>query len=156
MVILQAIMDKVKELERNEGIFDDSERLPCRYFDLAGGTSTGGLAAIMLFRLEMSTSEVIARYQNMAGKIFSNRDDGPYLEESGTNPYGCLLSCLKALQDDWKWKDYVYDFFYYLCLFKGFSQYSGKGLIDAVDEISKAKGEEGKGAPFLDNSKAKT
>lgn len=34
--------------------------LPCQYFDLIGGTSTGGLIAIMLGRLAMVTSPLWA------------------------------------------------------------------------------------------------
>jgi len=32
--------------------------LPCQYFDLIGGTSTGGLIALMLGRLRMVNSAV--------------------------------------------------------------------------------------------------
>ncbi|KAI3320729.1 FabD/lysophospholipase-like protein [Xylariaceae sp. AK1471] len=44
--------------------------LPCHYFDYIGGTSTGGLAAIMLGRLRMSVDECINRYPTMAKKVF--------------------------------------------------------------------------------------
>lgn len=71
LVILQAIMEAVKEKEIKEKVnTSDEERLPINYFHLAAGTSTGGLIALMLFRLSMSTSDAIVAYQDMASKIF--------------------------------------------------------------------------------------
>ncbi|KAH8597305.1 acyl transferase/acyl hydrolase/lysophospholipase [Bisporella sp. PMI_857] len=45
--------------------------LPCHYFDYIGGTSAGGLNAIMLGRLRMSIDDCIQRYPPMAVKIFN-------------------------------------------------------------------------------------
>ncbi|RPA82983.1 FabD/lysophospholipase-like protein [Ascobolus immersus RN42] len=47
---------------------------PCDYFHLIGGTSTGGLIALMLGRLKMSTKEAIDSYAFLAGKIFGNEN----------------------------------------------------------------------------------
>jgi patatin-like phospholipase/acyl hydrolase len=44
---------------------------PCECFDLIGGTSTGGLIAIMLGRLEMSADECIAEYQQISSTVFT-------------------------------------------------------------------------------------
>jgi patatin-like phospholipase/acyl hydrolase len=44
---------------------------PCECFDLIGGTSTGGLIAIMLGRLEMSVDECIAEYQQISSTVFT-------------------------------------------------------------------------------------
>jgi patatin-like phospholipase/acyl hydrolase len=44
---------------------------PCEFFHMIAGTSTGGLIAIMLGRLRMSTKEALAEYDNCAAKIFS-------------------------------------------------------------------------------------
>lgn len=156
MVILLAIMEKVKELEKNAGIFDDSERLPCRYFDLAGGTSTGGLAAIMLFRLEMSVSQAIEQYQNMAAKIFSNKDQGPYTSDDGSSPVGSFLTLLKGWVTDGPLKEKLFNILYYICIFSGCSHYSGKGLIDAVDEVANVDRRKGEKVLLLDDSKPKT
>ena len=41
----------MREIQRLNG--DSHPPLPCEYFDLIGGTSTGGLIAIMLGRLRM-------------------------------------------------------------------------------------------------------
>jgi patatin-like phospholipase/acyl hydrolase len=68
LLILRKIMDRVKEIENREL---DSERLPKDYFDLAGGTSTGGLAVLMLFRLGMSTSSCITQYEELSAKVFA-------------------------------------------------------------------------------------
>jgi len=67
LILLQAIMDEVKKQEGGEG----DERKPVDYFDLAAGTSTGGLIALMLFRLHMSTSQVMEVYNSRAKDIFS-------------------------------------------------------------------------------------
>ncbi|KAM5370882.1 hypothetical protein ACJZ2D_008315 [Fusarium nematophilum] len=43
---------------------------PCDYFDIIGGTSTGGLIAIMLGRLRMSIPECIDRYKELSAQVF--------------------------------------------------------------------------------------
>jgi patatin-like phospholipase/acyl hydrolase len=43
---------------------------PCEYFDMIGGTSTGGLIAIMLGRLGMSVDECIEAYTSLSDKVF--------------------------------------------------------------------------------------
>ena len=48
LLILREIME---EIQRRSGA--EETPLPCQYFDLIGGTSTGGLIAIMLGRLKM-------------------------------------------------------------------------------------------------------
>lgn len=45
-------------------------RLPCEYFDLIAGTSTGGLIAVMLGPLRMDIDSCIAQYLEMAPVIF--------------------------------------------------------------------------------------
>ena len=50
LLILREIMETI---ERKTDA--DETPLPCEYFDLIGGTSTGGLIAIMLGRLGMVT-----------------------------------------------------------------------------------------------------
>ncbi|CAE6445637.1 unnamed protein product [Rhizoctonia solani] len=44
--------------------------LPCDYFDMICGTSTGGLIAIMLGKLRMSVDEVIGAYRDLSKSVF--------------------------------------------------------------------------------------
>ncbi|KAF2180115.1 FabD/lysophospholipase-like protein [Zopfia rhizophila CBS 207.26] len=46
---------------------------PCEVFDLLGGTSTGGLIAIMLGRLDMGVGECIAAYNDLAAAVFGEK-----------------------------------------------------------------------------------
>ncbi|KAG6834283.1 hypothetical protein H0H93_010702, partial [Arthromyces matolae] len=62
LYILQAIMAKVSP---------DPNVKPCKYFDMICGTSTGGLIAIMLGRLQMTIPECISAYMSFASAIFS-------------------------------------------------------------------------------------
>ncbi|EXJ76783.1 uncharacterized protein A1O5_01291 [Cladophialophora psammophila CBS 110553] len=48
----------------------DSPPKPCDYFDLIGGTSTGGLIAIMLGRLKMDIDTCIDKYLRLSGEVF--------------------------------------------------------------------------------------
>jgi len=46
---------------------------PCEYFHLIGGSSTGGLIAIMLGRLQMSTEVALKHYLNIIRPIFDDK-----------------------------------------------------------------------------------
>ncbi|CAI7608433.1 unnamed protein product [Penicillium bialowiezense] len=53
---------------------DDNQVLkPCDVFDLIGGTSTGGLIAIMLGRLEMGIDECICAYTELMESVFGEK-----------------------------------------------------------------------------------
>ncbi|KAJ5316420.1 hypothetical protein N7476_006727 [Penicillium atrosanguineum] len=52
---------------------DEEPLKPCDVFDLIGGTSTGGLIAIMLGRLEMGIDECIAAYSELMHLIFGQK-----------------------------------------------------------------------------------
>ncbi|KAF8961360.1 acyl transferase/acyl hydrolase/lysophospholipase [Flammula alnicola] len=45
---------------------------PCDYFDLIGGTSTGGIIALMLGRLRMDVDKAIKCYDDLAKDVFSD------------------------------------------------------------------------------------
>ena len=61
-------MDRIKA---RLGLPDDADDpLPCDYFQLIGGTSTGGLIAIMLSRLRMTAAEAAQQYNKLARQIF--------------------------------------------------------------------------------------
>lgn len=72
VIILDAIMEKVKKIEIAKGInTSEAPRKPADYFDLAGGTSTGGLIGLMLFRLKMDTKQCLEAYRTLASHIFA-------------------------------------------------------------------------------------
>ncbi|KAK5446542.1 hypothetical protein LTS15_009881 [Exophiala xenobiotica] len=81
LMILDAIMKRVRQIEGEPE--DVREHFPFKYFDLAGGTSTGGLAAVMLFRLKLSTPNTMEHYDNMSKRIFS-----PSLGPLNLHPFG--------------------------------------------------------------------
>src|SRR5205814_1267914 len=51
----------------------DSPPKPCDYFDMIGGTSTGGLIAIMLGRLRMTVDECIEAYTSLSDRVFEKK-----------------------------------------------------------------------------------
>ncbi|KAF8149284.1 FabD/lysophospholipase-like protein [Mycena galopus ATCC 62051] len=67
LVILGDLMYKLKVAE---GLPDIPR--PCDYFDLIGGTSTGGLIALMLGRLRMSVEEAKKAYSVLSKEVFSD------------------------------------------------------------------------------------
>lgn len=85
LIILDEFM---KRIQHDEGL--PVAPLPCEYFDLIGGTGTGGyvanilldllvltfllrVIAIMLGRLRMPVSEAIAMYARFGKEVFSER-----------------------------------------------------------------------------------
>ena len=71
-----------------ESINPDAPPKPCDYFDMIGGTSTGGLVvhclkipmtltyrlmAIMLGRLQMNIDDCITAYVNLSDRVFTKR-----------------------------------------------------------------------------------
>lgn len=64
---------------RNIPDISPSEKLyPHKYFDLIGGTSTGGLVALMLGRLAMDVDSAIRKYEELGSIIFGH-DYGNFL-----------------------------------------------------------------------------
>ncbi|KAF3936314.1 hypothetical protein ABW19_dt0208754 [Dactylella cylindrospora] len=57
---------------RHDGKLNYTPR-PCEYFDLIGGTSTGGLIAIMLGRLGMTVQDAIDAYDSLAQLVFHEK-----------------------------------------------------------------------------------
>lgn len=51
----------------------DAPPKPCDYFDMIGGTSTGGLIAIMLGRLQMTVDECIDAYATLSDRVFEKK-----------------------------------------------------------------------------------
>ncbi|KAF1935899.1 phospholipase, patatin family protein, partial [Clathrospora elynae] len=53
-----------------EAVNPDAPPKPCDYFDMIGGTSTGGLIAIILGRLRISVADCIAAYLSLSERVF--------------------------------------------------------------------------------------
>ncbi|KAI0106932.1 FabD/lysophospholipase-like protein [Daldinia grandis] len=94
LLVLKALMLKIKEIEtedsnsricssrdypwmgaRASSISTSDEAtlgdfLPCHYFDYIAGTSTGGLSAIMLWRLRMPVDEALRQYKMFGDNVF--------------------------------------------------------------------------------------
>ncbi|KAJ7878244.1 acyl transferase/acyl hydrolase/lysophospholipase [Mycena leptocephala] len=67
LIILEDLMWKLKVAED----LPDVPR-PCNYFDLIGGTSTGGLIALMLGCLRMSVKDAMKAYGELSKEVFSD------------------------------------------------------------------------------------
>jgi hypothetical protein len=83
LIVLRALMKQIENIEKNlkpeapssaatdrisrkdipDHVFGEGKYLPCHYFDYIGGTSTGGLIAIMLGMLGMSVDECIDKLE---------------------------------------------------------------------------------------------
>ncbi|KAJ7809310.1 hypothetical protein B0H13DRAFT_2479113 [Mycena leptocephala] len=67
LIILEDLMWKLKVAED----LPDVPR-PCDYFDLIGGTSTGGLIALMVGRLRMNVKDAVKAYGELSKEVFSD------------------------------------------------------------------------------------
>ncbi|KAH0580696.1 hypothetical protein H2248_002181 [Termitomyces sp. 'cryptogamus'] len=68
LFILKRVMEEIQHKES----LPEMPR-PCDYFDMIGGSNTGGLFAIMLGRLRMSVEQAIASYKYLAEQVFFER-----------------------------------------------------------------------------------
>ncbi|VBB78499.1 Putative protein of unknown function [Podospora comata] len=64
LLILQQLMTAIDA---------ESPPKPCDYFDMIGGTSTGGLIAIMLGRLQMTVDNCIHAYTSLSDSVFEKK-----------------------------------------------------------------------------------
>ncbi|KAJ7348032.1 FabD/lysophospholipase-like protein [Mycena albidolilacea] len=67
LIILEHLMNKLKVEENLLAVPH-----PCDYFDLIGGTGTGGLIALMLGRLRMSVEDAVKAYGQLVKEVFSD------------------------------------------------------------------------------------
>jgi predicted acylesterase/phospholipase RssA len=65
LFVVQDLMDRIQVRERLA-----ATPLPCEWFDLIVGTSTGGLIALMLGRLKMSVNDAIDAYKVLSENVF--------------------------------------------------------------------------------------
>ncbi|THW67339.1 hypothetical protein D6D19_09155 [Aureobasidium pullulans] len=88
LMLLKAVMDRMP-----------TSKKPCQIFDIIGGTSTGGLIAIMLGRLEMSVDECIEKYKDFMKKVFavSWRNKVRTLTDGAKYDETVLESCIKEV-----------------------------------------------------------
>ncbi|KAF2274187.1 FabD/lysophospholipase-like protein [Westerdykella ornata] len=70
LYILKSLMALLNHQRQSDGL---PQVKPCEVFDLIGGTSTGGLIAIMLGRLEMDVDTCIASYSELMKTVFEEK-----------------------------------------------------------------------------------
>ncbi|CAN9251458.1 unnamed protein product [Alternaria alternata] len=70
LYILKGLMTRLNNERDKAGL---PRVKPCEVFDLIGGTSTGGLIAIMLGRLEMDVDECITSYSELMKAVFEKK-----------------------------------------------------------------------------------
>lgn len=68
LVILNELMLRIQAREKL-----DTTPKPCEIFDLIGGTSTGGLIAILLGRLGLPVDKALEEYGKLAEQVFSKK-----------------------------------------------------------------------------------
>ncbi|KAL2886102.1 putative acyl transferase acyl hydrolase lysophospholipase [Ceratocystis lukuohia] len=90
LLILERIMQEIKELENLSEV-----PRPCDIFELIGGTSAGGIIAIMLGRLEMTVGESIIAYQKLAETAFVSNWENSIQKSSGIFPAAELENAIK-------------------------------------------------------------
>ncbi|KAI0446399.1 acyl transferase/acyl hydrolase/lysophospholipase [Xylaria telfairii] len=66
LLILENIMETIRQTKGLESV-----PRPCEHFDLIGGTSTGGISAIMLGRLGMTVEQCMQAYDKVAQTAFT-------------------------------------------------------------------------------------
>ncbi|KAJ7795738.1 acyl transferase/acyl hydrolase/lysophospholipase [Mycena leptocephala] len=107
LIILEDLMWKLKVAEDLPDV-----PCPCDYFDLIGGTSTGGLIALMLGRLRMSVKDTVKAYGELSKEVFSDmksqgsmeaikgivgahsasQDPEEGMEDTRENPFVCAMN----------------------------------------------------------------
>ncbi|KAF4993509.1 hypothetical protein FGRMN_6438 [Fusarium graminum] len=92
LVVLKHLMERVRD---RKGLAETPR--PSDYFELAGGTSTGGIMGIMLFRLRMSVDDTIKEYDRIAKTIFKPKIYGM---DISWMPGASYLNNSKALVQD--------------------------------------------------------
>ncbi|KAI9675964.1 MAG: hypothetical protein M1829_003202, partial [Trizodia sp. TS-e1964] len=100
LLILKALMAKVNS-ERGKDNLPAVK--PCELFDMMGGTSTGGIIAIMLGRLEMDVEDCIKAYTKMFKTVFSKKNLplSIWLKIKGRFKSSVLEECVREILKDY-------------------------------------------------------
>jgi len=121
LIILTELMEKVQQYEEKldrkiessasplpsegwirreeSGRYRPSSFLPCHYFDYIGGTSTGGLMAVMLGRLRLDTDTALDIYWQLSSEMFL-KDAGRLKSLFGSNVKDKRATALSKVLDD--------------------------------------------------------
>lgn len=102
IIILKHLMKDLMDLRG-----DGTEIRPADEFDMIGGTSTGGLIAIMLGRLRMTAQQCEDWYIKLMAKVFSKKKyksgdpRAPYafLRGNGKFSHAPLIECVQEILD---------------------------------------------------------
>ncbi|KAK3356215.1 hypothetical protein B0H65DRAFT_71172 [Neurospora tetraspora] len=103
VVMLHKIMKRVQEIEG----FKELPK-PCEYFHIMGGTSTGGLVAILLGRLRMTTEEALEKYYDL-GKVIFHKSNKKKVEISAKYGPEALETAVKKLVQERNSSELMYD-----------------------------------------------
>ncbi|KAI0861334.1 acyl transferase/acyl hydrolase/lysophospholipase [Xylaria cubensis] len=96
LLILEKIMEQIK---KSKGLPEVPR--PCEYFDLIGGTSTGGIIAIMIGRLGMTVDECIRAYDDVGQAAFTpKRKLLPIARPKGAFSAKALEAAIKKVVKD--------------------------------------------------------
>jgi hypothetical protein len=69
IVALEILNELMIRVQKRDGLKEVPR--PADYFELAAGTSTGGIIGIMLFRLRMTVADAIVQYDKIGADVFS-------------------------------------------------------------------------------------
>ncbi|KAF9470475.1 FabD/lysophospholipase-like protein, partial [Pholiota conissans] len=99
--VMHGLMVEENAKREKEGLKLLSEApKPCDYFDLIGGTGTGGIIALMLGRLRMDAESAINHYDNLAKSVFSSEKlwgDGKF---KATKLEAAIKSVVRSITGD--------------------------------------------------------
>lgn len=87
-------MAKVNAARRDAG---EEPVKPCQVFDLIGGSSTGGIIAILLGRLRMDVAECIAAYLEFSKSIFQDKSRLPFGKFKGCYSSDVMKECIERV-----------------------------------------------------------
>ncbi|CAM1504644.1 Fc.00g022350.m01.CDS01 [Cosmosporella sp. VM-42] len=100
LIVLDEIMNRVQKRS--------GSKEPCRpadYFELAAGTSTGGIIGILLFRLRMTTQDAIKMYDEISEQVFSPKIYGYNISSVFGNRIGSIINNSKNLVQSSRFDD---------------------------------------------------